>query len=154
MRISSIRILRLMSFAVLLLTMSAAGFAQISISINIAPPELPVYEQPAIPGDGYLWVPGYWAYSDDADGYFWVPGTWVMPPQAGLLWTPGYWGWGDRGYVFNDGYWGPTGASTAASVTATDITVKATRARALAGKPVLLQPLGEQCGRRQYSQRL
>jgi hypothetical protein len=23
------------------------------------------------------------------------------------LWTPGYWGWGDRGYVFNDGYWGP-----------------------------------------------
>src|ERR1700687_779294 len=111
MRIPTIcilRSLRFMSFALLLLAMSALGFAQISISINIAPRELPVYEQPAIPGDGYLWVPGYWAYSDDADGYFWVPGTWVMPPQAGLLWTPGYWGWGDRGYVFNDGYWGPT----------------------------------------------
>src|ERR1700674_1096371 len=83
--------------------------AQISIgiSIRIAPPELPVYVQPEIPGPGYLWSPGYWAWGDD--DYYWVPGTWVEAPSPGLLWTPGYWGYSDEGiYVWNGGDWGPT----------------------------------------------
>jgi WXXGXW repeat (2 copies) len=58
---------------------------------NIPPPPLPVYDQPPIPGPGYLWTPGYWDWSDDADDYYWVPGTWVEPPEPGYLWTPGYW---------------------------------------------------------------
>jgi hypothetical protein len=70
------------------------------------PPELPVYEQPAIPGYGYIWTPGYWSYGPF--GYFWVPGTWVEPPSVGLLWTPGYWGFIGGRYLFNAGYWGPT----------------------------------------------
>src|ERR1700704_5745166 len=82
----------------------AAAMAQI-ISITIAPPELPVYEQPPIPAPGYIWTPGYWAYGPD--GYFWVPGTWVEPPAVGLLWTPGYWAWRDGVYAWNAGYWGP-----------------------------------------------
>src|SRR5450432_1477839 len=77
----------------------------IDVNITIAPPELPVYEQPAIPEPGYIWSPGYWAYG--SGGYFWVPGTWVLPPSVGLLWTPGYWGWRDGLYVWNAGYWGP-----------------------------------------------
>jgi hypothetical protein len=64
-----------------------------------------VYEQPLCPGDGYIWTPGYWAYSDD--GFFWVPGTWVLVPEPGLLWTPGYWGWADGFFIFHQGYWGP-----------------------------------------------
>src|SRR5713226_2372377 len=92
-------------FALVLLALSAAAYAQISISINFAPPELPVYEQPLCPGDGYLWTPGYWAYADD--DYYWVPGTWVMAPEVGFLWTPAYWGWSGNGFVFYDGYWGP-----------------------------------------------
>ncbi len=84
--------------------MPVPSTAQI-ISITIAPPELPVYEQPAIPAPGYMWSPGYWAYGPE--GYFWVPGTWVLPPSVGLLWTPGYWGWRDGIYVWNAGYWGP-----------------------------------------------
>jgi hypothetical protein len=91
-------------FAFVLLALSAAAGAQIDISISFAPPELPVYEQPLCPGDGYLWTPGYWAYAED--DYYWVPGTWVMAPEPGLLWTPAYWGWGGNGYVFYDGYWG------------------------------------------------
>jgi WXXGXW repeat (2 copies) len=82
-----------------------ASRAQIRISINIAPPPLPVYVQPPVPAAGYLWVPGYWAWSDG--GYYWVPGTWVEPPEPGLLWTPGYWGWTDGVYVWNEGYWAP-----------------------------------------------
>jgi len=93
-------------FALVLLAISAAAYGQINVSISFAPPELPVYEQPLCPGDGYLWTPGYWAYADDDYGYYWVPGTWVMAPEPGLLWTPAYWGWGGNGYVFYDGYWG------------------------------------------------
>jgi hypothetical protein len=76
------------------------------ISVDVPPPPLPVYEQPIIPGPGYLWVPGYWAWSDDFE-YYWVPGTWVLAPEPGLLWTPAYWAWNDGVYVFYPGYWGP-----------------------------------------------
>ena len=97
--------IRSLLFALVVLAMSAAAFAQIGISINFAPPALPVYEQPPVPAEGYIWTPGYWAYS--GDDYYWVPGTWVMAPEVGFLWTPGYWGWGNGGYAFNEGYWGP-----------------------------------------------
>jgi hypothetical protein len=78
----------------------------ISVSVGIAPPLLPVYAQPPIPGPGYIWTPGYWAWN--GAGYYWVPGAWVLPPRIGVLWTPGYWGWSGGAYVFNPGYWGPT----------------------------------------------
>ena len=95
------------AIAVPMLTLPAAqAHAGIILSINIAPPVLPVYAQPVCPGDGYIWTPGYWAYGDD--GYFWVPGTWVMAPEDGYLWTPGYWGWDNGVYLFHEGYWGPT----------------------------------------------
>jgi hypothetical protein len=82
----------------------AAAQEQVA-NVTIAPPELPVYEQPPIPAPGYMWTPGYWAYGPA--GYFWVPGTWVLPPTVGTLWTPGYWGWRDGIYVWSAGYWGP-----------------------------------------------
>lgn len=85
---------------------SPSAMASVFVSINIAPPMLPIYEQPPPPADDFLWMPGYWAY--DEDGYFWVPGTWVMAPQRGYLWTPGYWAWNDGLYYWNGGYWGPT----------------------------------------------
>src|SRR5476649_31555 len=83
----------------------ASAQVSIGISVQIAPPELPVYVQPACPEDGYLWQPGYWAY-DDNDGYYWVPGVWVAPPDPGLLWTPCYWGFEGGAYGFHMGYWG------------------------------------------------
>jgi hypothetical protein len=94
--------------AFLILAIPAVSFGQIGIRVSIGPPALPMYDQPICPGDGYIWTPGYWAYDDSVADYYWVPGTWVLAPEEGLLWTPGYWGWGDGGYIFNDGYWGPT----------------------------------------------
>jgi len=95
--------------AALAFAMPAVTYAQVSVGVglyaNIAPPEIPVYEQPECPGDGYLWTPGYWAYGDD--GYYWVPGVWVTPPSVGLLWTPSYWGFYGGRYGFHAGYWGP-----------------------------------------------
>ncbi len=84
---------------------TASADVAIGISVRVGPPALPVYAQPICPGPGYMWVPGYWAWNDDA-GYYWVPGTWVVAP-VGMLWTPGYWGWNEGFYVWHPGYWGP-----------------------------------------------
>ena len=99
--------IRWLLLGIILTAFSAVSFGQVAvgISVRIGPPALPVYAQPICPGPGYLWTPGYWAWSDD-DGYYWVPGTWVVAP-VGMLWTPGWWGWGGGLYVWHAGYWGP-----------------------------------------------
>jgi WXXGXW repeat (2 copies) len=108
--------MRMIRSSVLALMLSAAPAAifvvraqaqmSVDIRVDVAPPPLPFYEQPVIPADGYLWVPGYWAWDPVAVDYYWVPGTWVEPPQRDLLWTPAYWGWNEGRYVFYPGYWG------------------------------------------------
>jgi hypothetical protein len=75
-----------------------------AVTVQEAPPPLPVYEQPPCPEPDYLWTPGYWHWGPS--GYFWVPGTWVAPPRVGFLWTPGYWAFLAGAYVFHAGYSG------------------------------------------------
>jgi hypothetical protein len=84
------------------------GFDNALFHVSNAPPLLPVYDQPPIPGPGYIWTPGYWAYDESDGDYYWVPGTWVMPPRVGLLWTPGFWYFEASNYRFRPGYWAPT----------------------------------------------
>jgi hypothetical protein len=93
----------------LALFVPARSMAQISVnvSVNTPPPELPVYDQPPIPADGYVWTPGYWYWDDDIQDYYWVPGTWVLAPQPEYLWTPGYWGTEGAVFLWHGGYWGP-----------------------------------------------
>jgi DNA segregation ATPase FtsK/SpoIIIE-like protein len=93
--------------ALLMMFLSTAAFAQVSIVVSFGPPALPIYEQPLCPAYGYIWTPGYWAYDPNFGDYYWVPGTWVLAPEVGFLWTPGYWAWAGNGFVFNQGYWGP-----------------------------------------------
>jgi hypothetical protein len=104
-RSSSLFVALVVAFGIL--ACSAPSLAQVGVvvSVGYAPPELPVYEQPICPGDGYLWTPGYWAW--DGDDYYWVPGTWILAPEAGFLWTPPWWGWGGSAFIFHGGYWGP-----------------------------------------------
>lgn len=92
-------------FALALCAFSLAATAQLSVSVTVGPPLLPVYVQPPIPAAGYIWTPGYWAW--DGDAYYWVPGAWVIPPGPELLWTPAWWGWNNGFYIFHQGYWGP-----------------------------------------------
>src|ERR1700759_126414 len=40
--------------------------------VSVAPPSLPSYEQPIIPADGYMWVPGFWGWRKSIADYFWV----------------------------------------------------------------------------------
>ena len=104
---SSIRNLLAAIFIIVPMLTLPVAQAQIGVgvSIRIAPPALPVYEQPPLPAPGFLWTPGYWSYGEA--GYFWVPGVWVHPPRVGVLWTPGYWGYEGGVYGWHGGYWGP-----------------------------------------------
>jgi hypothetical protein len=88
-----------------LLLPPAISSAAVFVSVNFAPPPIPVYVQPIAPGPDYMWIPGYWAYGPN--GYYWVPGTWVLAPYVGALWTPGYWAWTGAVYTWHPGYWGP-----------------------------------------------
>lgn len=96
----------LISHAVLILALMFPLGAWAQVSVPVAPPPLPVYAQPPVPGDDYIWVPGYWAWNADSQDYYWVPGTWVLAPEDGYLWTPGYWSFDGAGYIWNPGYWG------------------------------------------------
>jgi len=99
--------IRSLLIILLLMSLSAALYAQVGIIVSFGPPALPVYAQPLCPGPGYLWTPGYWAWDPDFNDYYWVPGTWILPPEVSFLWTPGYWGWNGAGFIFYEGYWGP-----------------------------------------------
>jgi VHL beta domain/WXXGXW repeat (2 copies) len=76
-------------------------------SVAIAPPEIPVYEQPSPPDEDLVWTPGYWDWSEDGSDYYWVPGTWAAAPIVGYLWTPGYWVARSGVFAWHAGYWGP-----------------------------------------------
>lgn len=93
------------------LTMAAPAVAQddgygAQVSTSIAPPPLRIEDQPPLPGTGYLWTPGYWAWNTGADEYVWVAGRWSLPPRVGYLWTPAWWDFDGGYYRFNNGYWG------------------------------------------------
>jgi len=100
-------LLALVLVAMATLATPAPSYGQFFVSITVAPPALPVYEQPPIPAPGYMWTPGYWAWDPDIQDYYWVPGTWVPAPQPGFLWTPGYWEWGGGRFIWYEGCWGP-----------------------------------------------
>jgi hypothetical protein len=99
------RLLRISLLALLVILPFHPAKAQVFISVRFGPPALPIYEQPPCPQEGYIWVPGYWAWDPDVYDYYWVPGTWVLAPQPGYLWTPPWWGWDNGAYFFHEGYW-------------------------------------------------
>jgi hypothetical protein len=105
------RVIRWAGFVLLLLAIPASSFAGVFVQVTIAPPVLPVYVQPACPGDGYIWTPGYWAYGPD--GYYWVP-------HVGAGAGPGFFGRQDIGAGVEVFMFGTpdTGARTSGSMAA------------------------------------
>ena len=84
---------------------ASVGFGGVELTVDEAPPPMPVYEQPPCPEPDLIWTPGYWHHG--FLGYYWVPGAWVPAPYVGALWTPGYWGFAGGSFGFHTGYWGP-----------------------------------------------
>jgi WXXGXW repeat (2 copies) len=65
--------IRYLALIALIGALPYTSFPQVAIWITVAPPELPVYEQPLCPAANYMWIPGYWAWAGP-DGYYWVSG--------------------------------------------------------------------------------
>src|SRR5580704_14343241 len=90
---------RLLLFVMVMLALPVS-FAQVSISVNFAPPDLPVYDQPPCPDEGYIWIPGYWGW--DGDGFVFYEGYWG--PHVGFYGGISY-GFGYFGHGYEGGRW-------------------------------------------------
>jgi len=100
--------------AAILLAGSATTRAQVSIGISIGAPPPPrvVRVVPRSPGDGFVWIDGYWY--PVGHHYKWHEGYWTRPPYAGARWIgprhdggeyyAGYWD-GDHGRFDHDHHW-------------------------------------------------
>ncbi len=64
--------------------------------------EMPPEEKPE--GDNVLWVPGYWAYDEEASDFLWISGFWRVAPP-GREWAPGTWQKVSDGWQWSPGYW-------------------------------------------------
>jgi hypothetical protein len=71
--------------------------------IRIAPPPQQVEVISPQPGEMYVWVEGFWVWSDYL--YIWSPGRWVRAPSAGAAWVPGEWRETRKGYYRIPGRW-------------------------------------------------
>ncbi len=68
--------------------------------IEEAPPE----QRPD--GENVQWVPGYWAWDEEASEFLWVSGFWRdVPPDR--RWVPGAWQRVDDGWQWVAGFWAP-----------------------------------------------
>jgi WXXGXW repeat (2 copies) len=85
----------------------------LGIRIHAEAPPKPIVEKPpenVLADEGTLWIPGYWAWSDEANKYVWVSGLFRKPPP-GRSWIAGYWSEGISGYRWTSGYWSGDQAS-------------------------------------------
>src|SRR5206468_1431519 len=64
--------------------------------------ELPPDQKPE--GDDVQWLPGYWAWDDEAKDFIWVSGCWRDAPP-GRRWAPGHWQEVDGGWAWVAGFW-------------------------------------------------
>lgn len=80
---------------------AAPACAQINIYVSLAPPA-PQYEVvPAIP-PGYVWAPGYWAWTGER--HVWIRGRSIVQ-REGYRWQPDRWEERDHRYYHTAGYW-------------------------------------------------
>lgn len=85
------------------LALAAGGtaFAQVSVNIVIAPPA-PMYEVVPVMQPGYVWAPGYWAWTNDR--HVWVRGR-TMVQRPGYNWVPDRWEQRNGTYYRQAGRW-------------------------------------------------
>lgn len=80
---------------------TAPAFAQVSISISIAPPA-PHYELVPVLAPGYAWAPGYWAWN--VDRHIWIRGRRIVQ-RDGYRWQPDRWEQRGAVYYRDPGRW-------------------------------------------------
>ena len=71
------------------------------VVVQEAPPA-PIIEVVETPQPGYVWIGGYWFWSDGR--YAWVRGHSVLPPQGYGLWVEPRWEHGAHGWEHYQGH--------------------------------------------------
>jgi hypothetical protein len=61
-----------------------------------------VYDRPAVPYDGAIWIDGDWVWNGGS--YVYTRGLWERP-RGGRTWVRGSWYHGSRGYAWHRGRW-------------------------------------------------
>ncbi len=88
------------------LMLGLAGFLFLSSCAGTyyvtAQPVEPVYERPAPPWGGAIWIDGEWTWSGGT--YVYTRGYWEHP-RPGHVWVRGSWERGSRGYRWHRGHW-------------------------------------------------
>ncbi len=70
------------------------------------PPPLNETIAPHILYEDGIWIPGYWAYLDEANDFAWICGVWRRPPP-GQYWISGSWEHSNQGWIWARGFWSP-----------------------------------------------
>lgn len=89
--------------ALSLSVLAAPAWSQIQVYIGAPPPPIRYEVPPPIPGDGFVWVDGYWGVVGNR--YRWVPGRWDRPPYPGAYWSHPHYDHYDRGWRMHEGHW-------------------------------------------------
>ena len=85
-------------------TAVAPAVGQIGIVIGRTPPPPLRYERRGpMPGPGYVWEDGFWAWRGGR--YVWVPGHWDRAPYAGAYWTHPHYDRYEDGWHYHEGHW-------------------------------------------------
>ena len=90
---------------VLMLAGSLTACAGPSVYATFGPPAPPVYHaRPLAPGPGYCWIEGHQRWT--GQGYVWMPGYWARIPRGHRVWVTGYWHEHHPGHwAYVQGYW-------------------------------------------------
>ncbi|MDX2018768.1 MAG: YXWGXW repeat-containing protein [Deltaproteobacteria bacterium] len=71
--------------------------------VEVAPPAPVVERRPEAPSPRHIWVPGYWAWTNDR--HVWVSGMWSMPPEQNVVWVAPQWVNETGSWLFFEGQW-------------------------------------------------
>jgi hypothetical protein len=87
------------------LAIPTLAHAQVSFGVRIGAPPPPLrYEAPPpMPGQGYVWVDGYWV--PEGGRWVWRRGAWQHPPYAGAYWAHPHYDHYPDGWHVHEGYW-------------------------------------------------
>ncbi len=84
-------------------SLAAPAFGQIGLYIGTAPPPLRYETRPPMPGNGYVWIDGYWAVR--GNHYVWTSGRWDRPPYPGAYWSHPHYDHYSQGWQVHEGHW-------------------------------------------------
>ena len=89
--------------AILASGLTAPAFAQVGIYIGRTPPPMRYEVEGPMPGPGYVWTEGYWAWGDGR--YEWRRGAWQRPPYEGAYWSHPHYDHYQQGWAVHEGHW-------------------------------------------------